>query len=324
MKKLVLGILSTTMLLLSGCRSEKIQYSQALFNHIPDEPELLVLVRPNDISKLAEVAIEELKLQEFFDEKLKIDAKALAHYQNITVQMLEALGIPWPQVESVGFLLYFEKPVLLVAGGFTKTEVSEKLRSLGFNDNSNGFFNYIYNDLKLNVPADGLMILATETLLEDLSFIPEDRRLWNRPDFKEYRMTSPLNNSLFIWTHPPENFLSDFKYREELGDISFAVNFRNNITFKSTINVKDPQKAVYLSDILIGIFTTSSGLLGDDPDYGPIFKGIQVKHDQQRVETSLVISQNQVASLKKRIIDDIQNPEASAFDQLQTFFEKFK
>ncbi len=324
MKNVLRAIACLALVLLSACRSEEVQYSRALFRHIPDEPELLVLVRPNDIAKLAEMAISQMKFQEFFDERFKIDAAALDRYKDVAEEMMIALGIPWDSVESVGFFLYFKRPILLISGDFTKPDVTGKLTELGFKQNDNGFFDYIYHEQKLNVPEDGLIMLAEETLLDDISYIPEERRLWNRPDFSEYRLTSPLNNSLFLWTHPPDDFLPDFKYRDDLGDLSLAMNFQSNFSLKVTIRVKDPEKAVYLHDIFFGVVKLSSGLFGDDEDYGPVFNGIKVARNQSQVEASLVIPRDQLASLKDRIVDDIQNPNSKTFTKFRSFMDGFQ
>lgn len=312
------------LLLLSACRSEDIHYSRALFRHIPDEPELLVLVRPNDIAKLAEMAVSQLKFEEFFDERFQIDAAALDRYKGVAEEMMKALGIPWPAVESIGFFLYFQRPILLISGDFTKQSVSGKLLELGFKQNDNGFFDYIYHEQKLNIPEDGLIMLAEETLLDDISYIPEERRLWNRPDFSEYRLTSPLNNSVFVWTHPPDNFLPDFKYRDDLGDLSLAMNFKRNFSLKATIRVKDPEKAVYLYDIFFGVVKLSSGFFGDDEDYGPVFSGIKVTRNQAQVEASLIINHDQLKSLKERFVDDIQNPDSKSFTKFRSFMDGFQ
>jgi len=160
-------------------------------------------------------------------------------------------------------------------------------------------------------------MMASEEILDDLSMIPEDNRLWNRPDFKVYRTTSPLDNSLFVWSHPPENFLSDFKYRDALGDVSLAMNFRNNLSMKAAVRVKDPQKAVLLHDIVLGGVTMARGFFGEDADYGPLFKGMKVSHNQSQVEASLVLSADQMASLKARMIEDFNNPEANTWKKIQ-------
>ena len=311
-------------LVLSGCYSEGINYSRSLFTHIPDDPNLLVLVKPNDISTLAEVAIGELKLDKFFGDKLQMNAELLEQYKNVTNDVLEAVGIPWSKVEAIGFLLYFQKPVILISGEFARETVNQKLIDIGFKQHDNGYFDYIYGGWKMSVPDNGLMMMGEEELLDDLRAVPEEHRLWNRDDFKKYRSTSPLDNSIFIWSHPPDNLLSDFKYRDDLGDVSLAMDFSGNFTMKATVRVKDPQKVVFLHDMVLGSVKVAGGYFGDDPDYGPLFKGIKVTQDNRKVEASLVISQERLRSLKARVIDDIQNPDSKTFDNLKSFMNTFQ
>ena len=323
MKKL-LPLFWAVILILSGCYSEGVNYSRSLFKHIPEDPELLVLVKPNDITSLAEVAIAELNLQQFFSDRLNMDLPALDGYKDVFVEVMEKVGIPYDKVESAGVLIYFQKPVLLISGDFKKEAISQKMGEIGFKQLSNGYFEYLVHPYLLSIPDDGVIMLAEAELLDDLSVVPEENRLWNRDDFREYRETSPLDNSVFIWSHPPERFLSDFAYQEDLGDVSLALNFRSNFSLKATVHIKDPQKAVYLHDMILGTMTFASGFFGEDPDYGPLFKGIKVTQDNRKVEASLVLSNERLLALKKRVVDDINNPDSKTFNKLQSVMDSFK
>ena len=323
MKKLLIAAMSLIILVLSGCQVGGVNYSKSLFRHIPDDPQLLVLVNPNDISKLVDVAVSEINLSEFIGDNLQVDAKTIDYYKDVAVEMMNALGIPWEKVESVGFLIYYKKPVFLVSGDFTQAAITQKLGDLGFRQSDNGFFDYVYGEQKLSVPADGLMMMAEEMLLDDLQMVPEENRLWNRDDFADYRSTSPLNNSIFIWTHPPKDFLPEFEFRDELGDISLALNFRNNFSFKSTIRVNDPEKAVYLHDFLLGLVYMGKGFFGSDEAYGPVFTGMKVSQDNRVVEASLVLSMGQLVTLKDRLKTDFENGDTSTFRKIDDFIKKF-
>ena len=313
----------TTMLLFLGC-SRGVNYSKSLFRHIPDDPQLLVLVNPNDISRLVEMAVSELDFGEILGGKVDIDTAKLDHYKDISVEMMKALGLPWERIETIGFLLYFDQPVFLVSGDFRRDQVTDKMKSLGFRQHDNGFFDYVYDKQKLSIPDDGLMMMAQESLLDDLQAIPEANRLWNREDFVEYRLRSPLTNSLFVWTHPPKDFLPDFEYRDDLGDISLALNFKRNFSFKATIRVKDPQKTVLLHDLIYGISKVANGIFGSDPDYGPILNGINVTQNNHQVDASLVIPPEKVRALRDRLRRDFQNDETSTFENIEKFLNKFK
>ena len=168
------------------------------------------------------------------------------------------------------------------------------------------------------------MLFAPEALLTDLASIPDENRLWNRPDFKEYRSRSPLDNSLFIWSRPAESLLEDFKYREDLGDVSLAVNFKSNLTMKATIRLNDPQKTVFLHDIVFGSVTAAGGLFGDDADYGPVFKATKVTHDNTQVDISLVVSADQLVKIKERVKDDFNNPDSKTMDKLKSTMDLFR
>ena len=312
------------LLLALGCRFENGNYSRALFKHIPDDPELLVLVKPNDVSKLAEVAMNELDLQKIFGNTLELDTTDWQQFQDTAVKMLEALGIPWPQIENVGLLLYYKKPIILATGVFNKIDVETNMQTLGFKYNDNGFFDYVYSGQKLSVPEDGVIMLAAEELLEDLQMVPEEHRLWNRADFSEYRLTSPLDNSVFIWSHPPDHFLSDFPHREDLGDLSLAMDFKSSLNMKLTVRVKDPQKTVFLYDIIFGTIGVAKGLLGSDPDYGPLFNGFQVSQDNRQVVTSVVLPYSRLEALKERFKKDFEAKDNSSFKKVRSFLDAFK
>jgi hypothetical protein len=323
MNKIRILALCLIILVLYGCQVGGVNYSKSLFQHIPDDPELLVLVNPNDISRLVELAVSEINLSEFIGNNIDVDAKMIDHYKNVAVEMLDALGVPWDKVESVGFLIYYQKPVFLVSGNFTQAAITAKLKELGFRQHDNGFFDYVYGEQKLSVPSDGLMMMAEEVLLDDLQMVPDENRLWNRADFAAYRSTSPLNNSLFIWTHPPEHFLRDFQFRDQLGDISLAMNFRSSFSFKSTIRVNDPEKAVYLHDFLLGLVYVGKGLFGSDEAYGPLFSGLKVHQDNRVVEASLALSMGQLMTLKDRVQNDFKNGDTSTFRKIDEFLKKF-
>jgi len=310
-------------LLLWGCTSENVHYSRALFKHVPYDAELLVLVRPNDVTRLAEMAISELNFEEMIGMPLQVKTEDLVRYRDIAVEMMVQLGLPWEEMESVGVMLYFQQPVVMLTGDFRQDEVIAKLRELGFNQRDNGYFDYVYSGQQLNIPEDGLMMLAPEELLDDIHFVPKEKRLWNRQDFKDYRATSPLDNSLFVWTHPPDTFLEEFEARDMLGDLSLGVSFRSNLSLKFSIRVKDPQKTVYLHDVILGSVMVGRGLFGEDPDYGPVLRGIKVTQDNKQVEVSLVAPPDQLKALKARVIDDFENPNSKTAEKLRQWMEKF-
>ncbi len=305
-----------------GCRSEDVRYSRALFKHVPYDAELLALVRPNDVANLAKMAASEFDFQEMIGVPLNIDVKEIKRYQEIGVAILKQLGLPWEKVESFGVMLYLEQPVVMLTGEFRRDEVMARLVELGFKQ-SGDYFDYVYSGQKLNVPEDGLIMMAPEELLDDIHFVPEDKRLWNRDDFVAYRTTSPLDNSLFLWTHPPDSFLEQFDARDVLGDASIAMNFRSNLSFKLAIRVTDPQKAPYLHDVLLGSVMVGRGLFGEDPDYGPVLRGIQVIQNNQQVEISLVLPPSQLDAVRKRVVDDFQNPNSKTAEKMRKWMKNF-
>lgn len=315
--------LCTILLAFSGCRSDQINFSRALFEHIPDDPELLVLVRPNDIIKVAEVALSQISLKDILGTNFDIDTKTIDHYQTVILEMLSALGIPIEDVESVGFMLYLNKPVVMVSGDFLKSNVVAKMKEIGFKQHENQFFDYVYGDQKLHIPADGLMMMADEDLLDFLTTVPEDNRLWNRRDFSEYRRRSPMDNSLFVWSHPPDDFLSDFKYREELGDVSLAIDFKRDVTLQLNIRLNSADKTVLLYDLVFGVLKVSQGLFGEDRDFGPVLKATQVSQDNSQVVMNLVVPQANVKRLKDRLINDAKNNDTTTFEKLKSLIERF-
>lgn len=309
--------------LISACRSDHINFSKALFEHIPDDPQVLVLVRPNDVMKVAEMTLSQIDLNEVLGTNLNVDMKLVTHYQKVALDMLSALGIPIENVESIGFMLYFNKPVLMVSGDFGKDQVVTKLQEIGFKQNDNQFFDYVYGDQKLHVPANGLMMMADEGLLDFLTTVPTENRLWNREDFAEYRLRSPMDRSLFIWSNPPEDFLSEFKYREELTDLSLAVDFKSDVTFQLNIRLRSPEKTVLLYDVVFGSLKLSQGLFGDDQDFGPLLKSIQVSQDNSQVVANLVVPYAKVERLKDRLFDDSESSTSETFEKLRSLIERF-
>jgi len=321
MKKFL--ILLVLIPLLAGCRTPGVRYSKSLFQHIPDDPQLLVLVNPNDVSSLLELAVKELDFTEMFEGKFKFDPKNLDYYKGVAIEMMSALGIPVEKVESVGFVLYYNRPVFLLSGDFFKKDVTAKLTEIGFKQREDGIFDYVYDKQKLAIPADGLMMMAEQDLLEDMLSLPDDKRMWDREDFKEYRMTSPLDNSVFVWAHPPDDFLTEFAHREDLGDVSMAMKFGRTITLQAVARIKDPKKAVYLHDMILGVQTFAKGLFGSDQDYGPLFNAVKVTQDNSRVTVSLVVPAEKVLALKDRVRKDFLEGGSSTFDNLNKLFEKF-
>ena len=323
MKRPVLSLLVVAALVFSGCRTPGVEYSKNLFQHLPDDPQLIALVNPNDVTSLVELALREINFQEFFGDKVKIDAEELDYYRQIAIEMLEALGIPVDRVEAAGVLVYYDKPVFLLSGAFERASVTAKLEEIGYQADDEGFFDYVYHTQKLVIPADGVMMMAERDLLEDLISIPEDHRMWDREDFADYRLTSPLDNSVFLWAEAPRDFLDGFAHRDDLGAVSLAMKFSRTITIQGVVRIKDPQKTVYLHDIVAGTVKIGQGLFGGDPDYGPLFKGITVTQNNRAVTASLVVPAERVVSLKDRIKKDFLSEDTSTFDKLNQFLERF-
>lgn len=316
--------LLVSLILLTGCRSDRINYSKALFEHIPESADLLVLVRPDDVIHLMEMAATEINFEKVLGHTFQMDAKKLDSYREIGLTMLEHAGVPWTNVESFGYLLYQQQHSFMITGDFKKESVEKKLTELGFRPDNHGYFNYIYGDQKLNVAADGLMILSNQDTLSDLDLIPEPNRLWNRSDFKKYRETSPLDNSLFVWGHPPEGLLSGFSDREILGDVSLAANFRNNLTVRTTVRITDPEKTVMLYNIILGAVTLGKGLMGSDKEMGPLLEAVTVSQDNKEVVASMVIPADQLSGLKKRLIREFEAQDFGTFAKIRSFLDNFK
>lgn len=320
--RLVAGATLLVALLSSLSCTTGVDYSESLFNHIPDDPQLLVLVRPNDITNLAEVSMAELDLSRLFDNKLNIDTKDIQRYKELLSDTLQAVGVPWPQVRAVGFLMYFEKPVVLISGDFTQQAVVDKMVELGFNRRANGYFDYVYDQMKVHVPADGLMMMAEKELLDDLMLVPEERRLWNRPDFAEYRRVTPLDNSLFVWSDPPKDFLQGFEHRDQLANVSLALNVRNNVTLNLAIRLKSSQHATYLYDVVSGVTSIGRGMFGSDPEIGPIMKSVQVRQEKAAVVSTLVVQASQLPAIKERILKEMNDPNSDTFSKVRNFLER--
>lgn len=313
------------LMVLASC-SSGVDYSRSLFVHIPEDPEALVLIKPNDIARVAEVAFTDVDLGQFLGQKgLEMDLSDYNRYKQVFEDTMLALAIPWQDVESIGFMLYLEKPVFLVAGNFTQEKVDGKLNEIGFRQSaSTSFYDYLYNDYKLALPGDGLMMIADVELLDFLKSVPEENRLWNRPDFKTYRRNSPLDNSVFVWSVPPDNFLKEFPYREDLGDLSMALDFSTTVNFKTVLRLKSADKTVYLHDMLTGIVTFGKGVMGGDKVFAPVLNNVKVSQNNREVTLSATMSHAQVNAVRERIVNDIADPEnATTFSDLRKMIEQF-
>ncbi len=319
--RLVAGATLVVALLSTFSCSTGVDYSESLFNHIPDDPQLLVLVRPNDITNLAEVSMAELDLSQLFDNRLDIDTKDIQRYKDLLSDTLQAVGVPWPQVRAVGFMMYFEKPIVLISGDFTQQAVVDKMVDLGFNRGANGYFDYVYDQMKVHIPADGLMMMGEGDLLDYLMLVPAEKRLWNRPDFAEYRRVTPLDNSLFVWSDPPADFLEGFEHRDQLSNVSLALNVRNNVTLNLAIRLKTSQHATYLYDLVSGVTSIGRGMFGADPELGPIMKSVQVRQEKAAVVSTLVIQASQLPAIKDRIIKEMNDPDSETFSKMKNFLD---
>lgn len=324
MKHLALWVLLVASIFMVGCRSDHINYSRALFEHVPEDPEILVLVRPDDLTHLAEVAAQEIDFSKLLEMPFDMDAAQITRYQKMGLEMLKQLGVPWENLETFGFMSYMEQPTVMLAGEFRKVDIEAKLTELGFKKKSTGFFEYIYGGMDLYVAADGLMMMANPMVLEEIQMLPDEKRLWNRPDFKTYRENSPLDNSLFVWSHPPERFLSGFEYRDVLGDVSLAANFRNNLTIKTVVRIKDPAKTVQLHNIVAGSVMMGKGFLANDPDFGPVLEGINVSQNNKEVVADLVVTAPQLAAIKERLKKEFNDKDMGTFDKINSFLGNFR
>lgn len=316
------GLLAA-LIIVGGC-SGRIDYNKALFKHVPDDPELLLLARPNELTDFTQKTLAEMGIQEMFSDMWQADFADLDQYREVTVEIIEALGLPWRDIQVVGVLVYFKKPVFLASGEIKKDEVVERLTELGFKQNSNGTFNYVYEAQKLYIPEDGIMMMAEEDLLEFLMDVPEDKRLWNRPDFADYRTKSPLDNTVFVWSNPPDYFLKSFEYRDDLGSVSLALDMKSAIQIKNTIHINDPNKTVMLYNLLNGAVHIGRAAFGNHKVYSPIFNGVEVTQDNQRVVTSLVVPASQVPALRDQLAQDLGQPSSDTLSGFRRFFDAFK
>lgn len=292
------ALLATT--LLGSCRTSGIDYAKALFEHVPEDPDVLVIVRPDDLLKQFDLLSADADVSSWM-KQLSVDAQDIERYRQMSVKILEQTGIPVEKLECIGYLSYLKQPVFLISGVFRKQDVEQKLKDLGFRQDEAGFFNYIYGEQKLHVARDGLIALGAEDMLDDLENLPAEHRLWNRPDFKKYRESSPLDNSIFVWSHPPDSLLQGIPNRESLGNCSLAINFRSGVSLRATVRLKEPGKVALVHATALAATVAGRNLLGDDPDLGPIAQGIVLSQDNEAVMLNMVISPEQLAQLKERI-----------------------
>lgn len=317
-------VLVMILLGLAGCDLQKTSYSQALFEHVPEDPELLLLVRPNELMAFTQKSIADMGLNHSVSEQWGLAMGDVDRYRKLMVDVFEALGLPWENIEVMGVMVFLGKPVFLAAGDVVREDLEARMRELGFRQNDFGAFNYLVDPYKLWIPDDGLIMMAEGDLLDFLQDIPDEHRLWFREDFREYREKSPLNNTLFVWSKPPERFLTDFPYRDELGSVSLAVDLKSAISIRNTIRLNAPDRTIVLYDILSGAVSLARGVFANDPVYGPIFHGIEVVHDNTKVDTSLVIPSDRVDQVRNRILADLENPQSQTLQGMQRFFETFK
>ncbi len=291
---------SLVIALLCSCRTSGIDYARALFEHVPEDPEVLVVVRPDDLIKQFDLLAADADISHWM-KQLSIDAGDIERYRQMSLKILEQTGVPVEKLECIGFLSYLKQPVFLISGVFRKEDVERKLKELGFRQDDAGFFDYIYGEQKLHVARDGLIALGREDMLDDLENLPAEHRLWNRADFKKYRETSPLDNSVFVWSHPPESLLKGIPNRETLGNCSLAINFRSGVSLRATVRLKEPDKVAIVHATALAATVAGKKLLGDDPDLGPIVQGIVLSQDNEAVMLNMVISPEQLSQLKERI-----------------------
>jgi hypothetical protein len=311
-------------LIVLACTPRGIDENRALFEHIPNNPELLVMVRPNELTEFSQKALVDLVLKDAVDPRWNLDAGKVEEYRLLAISLFEALGLPWSDIRSLGVMIFMEQPVFLASGHFHKEVVEKRIADLGFTRNADGSFNYVYEGQRLLLPADGLIMLAEPEVLQFLRSIAAEDRLWNRPDFETYRSTTPLDNTLFLWSDPPEQLFGDFPYREELGSLSLALNLKVGLSFKFVARLKSPERTVMLADMMLGAITFARGAFGSDQDYGRLFQALQVNHDQTRVETTMVLGAADALRLRDRIAADLKQPSSTTFDGFQRFFEMVK
>lgn len=308
---------------LGSCRTAGIDYARTLFEHVPEDPEVLVVVRPDDLIKQFDLLAADADVSNWM-KQLQMDADDIERYRKISLKVLEQTGIPVEKLECIGYLSYLKQPVVLISGIFRKSDVEQKLKDLGFRQDEEGFFDYIYNDQKLHVAHDGLIVMAIEDVLDDLDNLPPEHRLWNRPDFKKYRETSPLDNSVFVWSHPPQSLLQGIPNREALGDCSLAINFRSGVSLRATIRLKQPDKVAIVHAAALAGVMGGKKLLGDDPDIGPVVNGIVLSQDNEAVVVNMVISPEQLGKLKERIKREAEGGSSTTIGKLGSLMGIFK
>ncbi|MCB1052442.1 MAG: hypothetical protein H6510_09750 [Acidobacteria bacterium] len=304
--------------------SQQVDQNKALFNHIPNNPELVAMVNPNELAEFSQKAFTELALKDLMDTKWAFQAQDWEHYRVLATSLMEALGLPWSEIQSTGIMIYLEQPVILASGSFRKSEVEQKILDLGFTQNNDGTFNYVYEEQKLFIPADGVLMMAKREILSFLKTIEPQDRLWNRPDFEQYRKTTPLNNSVFIWSAPPEHMFTEFPYRQDLGSVSLALNLKGQISGKAVARLNSPERTIMLYDIIFGSVKVAQGVFGSDQDYSKLFNAISVNHDNTKVEATLVMSHEDAIKLKERMVKDIQNPDDMTIQGFDKFFNMLK
>ncbi len=319
---LLLG-LAVAVLALGSCRTSGIDYARTLFEHVPEDPDVLVVVRPDDLLKQFDLLAADADISNWM-KQFQVEAGDIERYRKLSIKILEQTGIPMDKLECIGYLSYLKQPVVLISGIFRKSDVEKKLKDLGFRQGDGEFFDYIYNDLKLHVANDGLIVMAIEDILDDLENLPPEHRLWNRPDFKKYRETSPLDNSIFVWSHPPESLLQGIPNREALGDCSLAINLRAGVSMRATVRLKQPDKVAIVHAAALAGVMGGKKLLGDDPDLGPVVNGIVLSQDNEAVMLNMIISPEQLVKLKERIKRESEGGSTTTVGKLSSLLGIFK
>ena len=85
--------LMAVILLIGGC-AQRVDYAQALFSHVPDDPELLILARPNELMDFTQKSMADMGIQDLFGDMWQADFGELDQYRQVSVEIIEALGIP--------------------------------------------------------------------------------------------------------------------------------------------------------------------------------------------------------------------------------------
>ena len=177
--------------------------------------------------------------------------------------------------------------------------------------------------MKVHVPDDGLIMMGENDLLEFLMLVPEEQRLWNRPDFAEYRRVTPLDNSLFVWSVPPDNMFKEFEHRDQLSNVSLALNIKNNVTLNAAVRLKTSQHATYLYDLVFGFVSLGRGVFGSDPELGPLMKSMQVRQEKASVVTTMVVPGSQLPALKARLLQELDSQNSPTLSKLREFIDGF-